>query len=278
MISHSYFGNDRFAFDGRGRDLFWPYVLASVLLTLPTLGLCWIWFLARRRRFFWNHTWFERCPLPVHGGWRALLGLWLVNGLLLVLTLGFAWPWVRVRNIRFALRYLTLEGAARPRAGPPGGPRSRGDGGRPRQLPRHRLRPRLIGSPMALPDWALGAGHAPVPGRTWQGHYLDGETATRHPATVRLLREGLEVVHRGVDPSLALRRASTRPRASTRVRRCGSSARSRRDGRDPGRGRPRVPVEPPDAGARSRAALPRSRAPKPAPRRDRARRARGRRR
>src|SRR5262245_60383486 len=27
----------------------------------------------------------------------------------------------------------------------------------------------------------------------WQGHYLDGQTAVRHPVTVRVMREGLEV-------------------------------------------------------------------------------------
>lgn len=110
MVSNSYFGNERFDFDGRGRELFRAFVLA-ILLTLPTLGLCWIWFLARKRRFFWDHTRFgpaARFRSRVTGG--ALLGLYVVNGLLLLLTLGLAWPWVRVRSIRFAFRYLALEG------------------------------------------------------------------------------------------------------------------------------------------------------------------------
>ncbi len=110
MVSNSYFGNERFDFDGRGRELFRAFVLA-ILLTLPTLGLCWIWFLARKRRFFWDHTRFgpaARFRSTVTGG--ALLGLYVVNGLLLLLTLGLAWPWVRVRSIRFAFRYLALEG------------------------------------------------------------------------------------------------------------------------------------------------------------------------
>jgi uncharacterized membrane protein YjgN (DUF898 family) len=109
MISHSYFGNERFDFDGRGRELFGPFLL-SVLLTLPTLGLCWVWFLAHKRRFFWEHTTFgaARFGSTVTGG--ALLGLWLVNAILLVCTLGLAWPWVRVRTIDFAFRYLALDG------------------------------------------------------------------------------------------------------------------------------------------------------------------------
>jgi uncharacterized membrane protein YjgN (DUF898 family) len=103
------FGNERFDFDGNGWDLFRGFVL-SILLTLPTLGICWIWYLARKRRFFWDHTGFgeARFRSTVSGG--ALLGLYLVNALLLVCTLGIAWPWVRVRNINFAYRYLALEG------------------------------------------------------------------------------------------------------------------------------------------------------------------------
>jgi uncharacterized membrane protein YjgN (DUF898 family) len=109
MVSHSYFGNERFDFNGRGRDLFPNYLLA-LLLTFPTLGLYWIWFFARKRRFFWNHTSFggARFRSTVSGG--GLLGLYLVSGLLLIVSLGLAWPWVRARNIRFAFRYLSLEG------------------------------------------------------------------------------------------------------------------------------------------------------------------------
>ena len=32
---------------------------------------------------------------------------------------------------------------------------------------------------------------------SWQAHYLDGQTAARHPATVRVMREGLEVTTAG---------------------------------------------------------------------------------
>jgi uncharacterized membrane protein YjgN (DUF898 family) len=135
MVSNSYFGNERFAFDGNARELFRSFMLSllptiatlavgwiareaghpwignvSILLTLPTLGVCWVWYLAGRRRFFWNHTYFgpARFRSTVAGG--TLLGLYVVNALLLLSTLGLAWPWVRVRNIRFAFRYLSLEG------------------------------------------------------------------------------------------------------------------------------------------------------------------------
>jgi uncharacterized membrane protein YjgN (DUF898 family) len=109
MVSHSYFGSERFDFAGRGRDLLWPYVLA-ILLTLPTLGLSWVWYIARKRRYFWDHTTFGTARFSCTVTGAALLGLWVVNVLLLVCTLGLAWPWVRVRNIHFAFRNLALVG------------------------------------------------------------------------------------------------------------------------------------------------------------------------
>jgi uncharacterized membrane protein YjgN (DUF898 family) len=135
MVENSYFGNERFGFDGRGWELFRSFALsvlptvaililgwgaaraghpwvgnASILLTLPALGVCWVWYLASKRRFFWDHTYFGAARFHSTVAGRALLRLYVVNALLLVLTLGLAWPWVRVRNIRFAFRYLSLEG------------------------------------------------------------------------------------------------------------------------------------------------------------------------
>jgi uncharacterized membrane protein YjgN (DUF898 family) len=108
-VSHSYFGSGQFSFDGQGRDLFGRYLVA-ILLTLPTLGLCWFWFFARKQRYFWEHTSFgaARFQSTVTGG--RLLLLSLGNALLLVVTLGLAWPWVVVRSTRFACAYLSIEG------------------------------------------------------------------------------------------------------------------------------------------------------------------------
>jgi uncharacterized membrane protein YjgN (DUF898 family) len=109
MVRNSYFGNERFGFDGRGRDLVGPFLI-TVLLTIPTLGLSWFWFMAKKRRFYWAHTRFgsSRFVSSVTGG--ALIGLWALNAVLLVLTLGLGWPWVKVRNLRFAYRYLDVRG------------------------------------------------------------------------------------------------------------------------------------------------------------------------
>jgi len=100
---------DRFGFTGRGRELFGPFVVA-ILLTLPTLGLIWVWYVARKRRFFWDNTSLGPARFSCHVTGGALLGLWMVNAILLVGTLGIAWPWVRVRNIDFTFRYLALVG------------------------------------------------------------------------------------------------------------------------------------------------------------------------
>jgi len=86
----------------------------AVLLTLPTLGLCWFWFLARKQRYFWEHTRLGAIHFRSTVTGRRLMGLNSTNLLLLVLTLGLAWSWVTVRKIRFAFAYLTLEGLVDP--------------------------------------------------------------------------------------------------------------------------------------------------------------------
>lgn len=109
MVSHSYFGNQKFEFDGSGRDLFGSYLL-TLLLIFPTLGFYWFWFQAKMHRYFWANTTIghARFCSTVTGG--ALLMLTMGNFLLMAFTLGLGLPWVAVRNARFACRYLTLEG------------------------------------------------------------------------------------------------------------------------------------------------------------------------
>jgi uncharacterized membrane protein YjgN (DUF898 family) len=103
------FGRRPFHFDGQGRDLFRPYLIALLLL-IPTLGFCLFWFHAKKARYFWEHTFFEtaRFRSTMTGGQLCIqtLGNWA----LLIVTLGLAWPWVLVRRARFEFTYLTLEG------------------------------------------------------------------------------------------------------------------------------------------------------------------------
>jgi uncharacterized membrane protein YjgN (DUF898 family) len=109
MASNSYFGTQKFEFDGQGRDLLGSYILA-VLLLIPTMGLYLFWFAAKKQRYLWDHTTLgtSRFHSTVTGG--ALFLLSLGNLFLLIFTLGLGWPWVMVRNVRFAFTYLTLEG------------------------------------------------------------------------------------------------------------------------------------------------------------------------
>lgn len=109
MTRHMWLGSQRFGFDGRGRDLFWPFVGMLVLLPF-TLGLSWFWFSARKTRYFAQHTTFggARFDSTVRG--LPLAWLTLSSLVVLVLTLGLAWPWMSVRSLRFAYANLTVDG------------------------------------------------------------------------------------------------------------------------------------------------------------------------
>lgn len=109
LVSHSYFGNQKFDFDGKGRDLFGSFVVV-ILLFVPTLGLIWFWYQAKKQRYFWEHTSFATARFHSTVTGTRLFFLTLGNLLLTIFTLSLGWPWVMVRNVRFAFRYLTIEG------------------------------------------------------------------------------------------------------------------------------------------------------------------------
>jgi uncharacterized membrane protein YjgN (DUF898 family) len=109
LTRHMWFGSQRFGFDGRGRDLFWPF-LGMIVLFPFTLGLSWFGFAAKKARYFAAHTTFGTARFE--SSVRALPLAWLTlsNLLGLVFTLGLAWPWLSVRSLRFAYANLSLEG------------------------------------------------------------------------------------------------------------------------------------------------------------------------
>ena len=109
LTRHMWFGSERFGFDGRGRDLFWPFVGMIVLFPF-TLGLSWYGFAAKKTRYFASHTTFGAARFQSRV--RALPLAWLTisNLLGLVFTLGLAWPWLSVRSLRFAYANLSLVG------------------------------------------------------------------------------------------------------------------------------------------------------------------------
>jgi uncharacterized membrane protein YjgN (DUF898 family) len=109
LTRHMWFGSQRFGFDGRGRDLFWPF-LAMVVLFPFTLGLSWFGFAAKKARYFAAHTTFGSARFESSVRAMPLAWLTISNLLGLVCTLGLAWPWLSVRSLRFAYANLSLEG------------------------------------------------------------------------------------------------------------------------------------------------------------------------
>jgi uncharacterized membrane protein YjgN (DUF898 family) len=109
MTRNMWFGSQRFGFDGRGRDLFWPFLGMLVLFPL-TLGLSWFWYAARKSRYFAAHTTFAAARFASTVRALPLAWLTLSNVIVLILTLGLAWPWISVRSLRFTYANLSLEG------------------------------------------------------------------------------------------------------------------------------------------------------------------------
>jgi uncharacterized membrane protein YjgN (DUF898 family) len=77
MIEGSYFGDQKFSFDGTGTDLITRF-LVHVALSLPTFFLCWIWYWARVQRYYAEHTSLQaaRFRSTLTGG--GVLALWVV--------------------------------------------------------------------------------------------------------------------------------------------------------------------------------------------------------
>jgi uncharacterized membrane protein YjgN (DUF898 family) len=80
------------------------------VLTIPTLGLSWIWYAAFKHRHFWNHTSIAgmRFQSSVTGG--ELLMLQVTNILLAIATLGIGTAWVVTRTKAFYMGNLVAEG------------------------------------------------------------------------------------------------------------------------------------------------------------------------
>ncbi|SEM16134.1 Uncharacterized membrane protein YjgN, DUF898 family [Syntrophus gentianae] len=109
LIEKGYFGNKKFSFYGEGKDLLGSYVIA-VLLAVPTLLLSFVWYGYKKKKYIWNHISFESALFQSTITFGGIVGLYLVNGLILICTLGFGAPWAKVRTLRYYLEHLTLEG------------------------------------------------------------------------------------------------------------------------------------------------------------------------
>ena len=78
QLDRTWFGNASFSFDGDGKELLGPYAVAF-FLGLPTLGLSWFRYAARRHRYLWSHTRLGRADFgcSITGG--SLYWLMFVN-------------------------------------------------------------------------------------------------------------------------------------------------------------------------------------------------------
>jgi uncharacterized membrane protein YjgN (DUF898 family) len=106
---NSYFGDRQVKFTGKGKDIFWRYILA-IPLSVLTLGIYLVWYQAYLKRYMWSHTQLARGTFKFSASGLDLFGLQIVNLLTLVITLGLAYPWVMVRNQNFLTKHLSLEG------------------------------------------------------------------------------------------------------------------------------------------------------------------------
>jgi uncharacterized membrane protein YjgN (DUF898 family) len=109
LIERGFYGNEKFGFDGKGKDLLGSFVV-TVLLVLPTFFISLLWYIYKKTKYTWNHTSFGAARFQSTITFGGLIGLYLVNGLILILTLGFGAPWAKVRTLRYYLTHLTLEG------------------------------------------------------------------------------------------------------------------------------------------------------------------------
>jgi uncharacterized membrane protein YjgN (DUF898 family) len=149
LMTHSYFGNRHFTYDGTGGGLLriyattlgftililagliginagpdalsgmsrWSHddwqgiLLSSVFLAgLFALLIPWFYLQVSKQRYQWNHSNFGDAHFQFSASIWNLLELRLTNFLMLILTFGLAWPWVQVRNLQFLYYYLGLQG------------------------------------------------------------------------------------------------------------------------------------------------------------------------
>ncbi|WP_435103270.1 YjgN family protein [Arhodomonas sp. AD133] len=99
VLNNTYYGSERFRFHGKGSDLFLPFLLA-LLLTVPTLGLVWLWYRASEFRYVASQLEAGELRFEVTQSPFGLAVFFLTNVLIVIVTLGLGLPWVMVRTIR----------------------------------------------------------------------------------------------------------------------------------------------------------------------------------
>jgi len=103
-----------FRFEGRGRDLLKPF-LGALVLTVPTLGLVWFWYAARRTRYVAERTGLGGLSFAMPEVSAGEM-FWLMAGnwLIMILTLGLFYPVTVHRTMRFWADHLVVSGQLDP--------------------------------------------------------------------------------------------------------------------------------------------------------------------
>jgi uncharacterized membrane protein YjgN (DUF898 family) len=109
FVQNVRFGSEPFMYDGDPQPLFREYVKA-LLLTIPTIGIYWIWYAAFKHRHFWNHTAMRGARFETKVTGADLIALHGGNLLLVLFTLGIGAPWAIARVHAFWCDNLTLVG------------------------------------------------------------------------------------------------------------------------------------------------------------------------
>ncbi len=109
LYNNTRFGSQPFTFDGHGGDLFGRFLLA-VLLTLPTLGLVWVWYQAAEFRYTLSRLRVGDLSFELAESDMSLAWFFFTNTLIVVLTLGLGLPWVMVRTLRHLGEQMVITG------------------------------------------------------------------------------------------------------------------------------------------------------------------------
>ena len=109
VFNNTRFGSEAFSFDGRGVDLFSRFII-SLLLTIPTLGLVWLWYRAAEYRYTLSRLSAAKMRFELAESEMSLAWFFFTNILIVVLTLGLGLPWAMTRTLRHLGEHVIVTG------------------------------------------------------------------------------------------------------------------------------------------------------------------------
>lgn len=110
LVNNSRYGTAPFYYDAGADPLFKEWFKAF-LLTIPTLGIIWVWYTAFQHRYFWSNTGIAGAHFESNVTGGDILALRVTNVLLAIVTLGIAAPWIIARTQAFWASRLAFVGA-----------------------------------------------------------------------------------------------------------------------------------------------------------------------